>query len=115
MTAKAKRQAKKLQKPLPPPIGRAIQDSDVLELLRRSWPTGMSRREICDALGRQVTPTLIQRIEKFVDSGHFTRDIDHWPNGVRGYKYTYVMSKDEMTMGSEWVLDQVFDKDRFKS
>lgn len=104
MTAKAKRAAKRAQNKLPPPVGQAITDSDVLMQFKASWPLGLTRRELATALGRQVTPTLIARVEKWVDAGYLTKDIQAWPNGVRGYKYTYVMSEQEMTEANEQLL-----------
>jgi len=101
MSARAKRAQRRAQNPLPPLIGRAITDSDVLEQLKAVWPLGLTRKEIATALGRQVTPTLIARIEKFADAGYFTRDLQIWPNGARGYKYTYVMTPAEMQDADE--------------
>jgi len=104
MTRKADRIAKRQQKPLPTPVGKAITDSDVLLQFKAAWPLGYTRREVATELGRQVTPTLIARIEKWVDAGWLTKDVQTWPNGARGYKYTYVMGKDEMTEGDERAL-----------
>lgn len=115
MTTKADRTAKRQQKPLPTPVGRAITDSDVLLQFKSAWPLGYTRREVADELGRHVTPTLIAKIERWVEAGWLTKDIQVWPNGVRGYKYTYVMSPEEMQEGQKRLLDAVFDKDRFKS
>lgn len=104
MTTKADRTAKRQQKPLPTPVGRAITDSDVLAQFKAAWPLGLTRKELASEVGRQVSPTLIARIEKFVDAGRLTKDWQTWPNGVGGYKYTYVMGKDEMTDGDERAL-----------
>jgi len=108
MTRKADRTAKRQQKPLPTPVGRAITDSDVLLQFKSAWPLGLTRKELATELGRHVTPTLIARIEKFVDAGYLTRDIDTWPNGVRGYKYTYVMPKDEVWEATEDAVNRLF-------
>lgn len=107
MTTKAKREAKRIQNKLPPPVGEAVTDSDVLMQFKASWPLGLTRRELAESLGRQVTPTLIERIEKWVDAGWLTKEIKVWPNGVRGYKYTYVMSVQEMTEANQKLLDNL--------
>lgn len=107
MTRKADRTAKRQQKPLPTAVGRAITDSDVLMQFKSAWPLGLTRKELATELGRQVTPTLIGRIEKWVDAGWLTKDVQAWPNGVRGYKYTYVMSPQEMTEANQKLLDNL--------
>lgn len=110
MTDKAKRAARRAQKNLPPPVGRAVTDSDVLEAFKSEWPLGLTRRELAEKVGRHVTPTLIARIEKWVNAGWLTVDIQVWPNGARGYKYTYVMSETEMGVRTENAITALFDK-----
>lgn len=90
MSAKAQRAARRDQLNLPTPVGRAVTDSDVIEVCKQAYPEAMSRKGICDALGRHKTPTLINRINRLVDSGYLTCEVEKWPNGARGYCYTWV-------------------------
>lgn len=82
------------QMPLPTPVGHAINDNDVLRVVREAYPEAMSRRGIADAVGRHVTPTIIQRIERLAASGCLIRDVQVWPNGARGYVYSYNQDAD---------------------
>lgn len=89
MSAKAKRAAKKAQTSFRPPLGKAVTLSDVLMVLHDEWPMGLTRREIAEKLGRQVTPSIISKIETLVDANEVIREHTDWPNGVWGYRYYF--------------------------
>jgi len=75
MSQKARRAARRAQMKLTTPVGEAITQSDVLNVIAQAWPEPMSRRGICDACGRQVTPSMIAKIEALADAGWVTRDV----------------------------------------
>lgn len=87
MTRQAAREARKLQKPLPYPFGQAINDTDVWEAVYGFTPNWASRKQIADALGRQVTPSLVARIERMVTERLLERDTFTLRNGAQGYIY----------------------------
>lgn len=87
MTAKANREAKRLQMELPFPLGRAVTDADVWEAVYSHGNQWATRRMIADALGRQVHPRLIERIEALVESGYLEKRALTLRNGAQGYEY----------------------------
>lgn len=82
------------QMKLPTPVGSAVTDNDILRVVREAYPEALSRRGIADAVGRRVTPTIINRIERLSASGCLVRDTQTWPNGARGYVYSYNLDAD---------------------
>lgn len=87
MTAKANREAKRLQLELPYPMGRAIDDNDVREAVFSYTPDWATRKQIADFIGRKVTPSLVARIECMVKERLLERDVFTLRNGAQGYKY----------------------------
>lgn len=87
MSAKAKREAKLLQLELPYPMGHAIDDTDVWEAIYGFTPEWATRKQIADAVGRRVTPSLVARIERMVTECLLERDVFTLRNGAQGYKY----------------------------
>jgi len=77
------------QMALPTPVGHAITDNDVLRVVREAYPEALSRKGVAHAVGRHVTPTIIDRLERLSASGCLVRDVQTWPNGARGYVYSY--------------------------
>lgn len=86
MTRAAEREAKRLQRELPYPMGRATDDNDVWEACysAHEW---LSRKQIADAIGRRVTPGLVERIERLVKECKLERRVFELPNKAKGYEY----------------------------
>jgi len=61
----------------------------------------MSRRQICEALGKHKSPHIVRMIEHLVELGYFKREmqIDHWKR--REYIYTSVGQRDEAACQEE--------------
>jgi hypothetical protein len=87
VTAKANREAKRLQLELPYPIGRAIDDNDVWEAVYSHGLKWATRKSIADALGRKVTPSLVARIERLVSEGKLEKQVFTMRNNAQGYQY----------------------------
>lgn len=87
MSAKANKEWKRLQLELPFPMGHAIDDNDVWEAVYGFTPEWATRKQIADAIGRQVTPSLVARIERMVTERLLERDVFTLRNGAQGYKY----------------------------
>jgi hypothetical protein len=88
MSAK-EREAKRLLEPLFP-IGHAIDDADVWDAICFFAPEWATRKQIADAVGRRVTPSLITRIERMVAEGLLEKRIFTLRNNARGYQYRAV-------------------------
>jgi hypothetical protein len=82
------------QFPLPPPIGRAITDEDVLRALKAAYPRGLTRRGVAQAVGRHVTPTIIGRLNRLVGESKVISEVQEWPNRARGYVYYFRVQED---------------------
>jgi hypothetical protein len=90
VTRAAAREAKRLQKALPPPFGRATDDNDVWEAVYYYGAQWCTRKQIADGVGRRVTPGLVARIERLVSEGKLERTIYTLRNGAQGYMYRAV-------------------------
>lgn len=64
-----------------------LDDSMVLSIWDTMPERFFTRRAIAEAVGRKVTPSLIQRIERLTDEGKLLREVFELPNKARGYRY----------------------------
>lgn len=72
---------------LPLNYDRAIDDNDVWEACYSAGLRWLTRKQIAEAVGRKVTPHLVQRIERMVTEGSLARETFTLGNGAQGYTY----------------------------
>lgn len=64
-----------------------MDDKIVLSIWDTMPNSFFTRRAIASALGRKVTPSLIQRIERLTNEGLLICERFELPNRARGYRY----------------------------
>jgi len=91
MTRQASKEAKRLQLELPLNYGQAITDDDIIAWLKLDPLTYHSRRQIALGVGRKVTPSLVERMERLVRENKIVKEEFTLRNGapVFGYMLGY--------------------------
>lgn len=72
-------------------VEKSTSDDQILQCFKDSMEQGkgcwLSRKQIAILCERKVTPSLINRLEKLVDSGALQKDQFELRNKARGYAY----------------------------